>query len=396
MKVSASNQNYKPVMPSQQASKSNTSFKGKVDIARELSQQIGEGNKGAVRILTKLGKVNKESLGTVITAIGTAFVAPIFIAFNPISKEDKDTKIYSAMRQPISAVIALGIQLGVNKKFNNYLDTLASTGQLDRADLRAEPLDSYLKRLIKIQQPNLSKPELEKAIKDSKSKAFWETVAKARKDMKNTKIDYKDLVDTEIFSKAKAELAKEKEELLKGKTKKEQAKILDKATIMERAVKNVEKEMEFEGKVKFVTSRLKKSGISLETARNNLQAESDSLFEKIQLNLANPERVKRLQTKQEVIDGALKKLNRVESFDQLKIHGDSFKEVLQSVKIKQFIEAKTSVAKSVLKENKSWGAIILALTTLPFSCGLLNWAYPRLMEKFMPEIANAKKAKGGK
>ena len=29
---------------------------------------------------------------------------------------------------------------------------------------------------------------------------------------------------------------------------------------------------------------------------------------------------------------------------------------------------------------------------LPFTCGVLNWSYPRIMEKFFPELTEAKKA----
>ena len=47
--------------------------------------------------------------------IGTAFVAPIFIAFNPIAKQDPKKKKYSAMRQPISAIIATAMGFAINK-----------------------------------------------------------------------------------------------------------------------------------------------------------------------------------------------------------------------------------------------------------------------------------------
>ena len=38
------------------------------------------------------------------------------------------------------------------------------------------------------------------------------------------------------------------------------------------------------------------------------------------------------------------------------------------------------------------GGIVISLLTLPFACGILNWSYPRIMEKIMPEVANKKKA----
>ncbi len=83
------------------------------------------------KLLAKLKQHDGEILNTLVTAIGTAFVAPVFIAFNPLSKEDKETKIYSAMRQPISAVIAVGAQLGIASQFNKWVTNLAKGNKLD-------------------------------------------------------------------------------------------------------------------------------------------------------------------------------------------------------------------------------------------------------------------------
>ena len=35
--------------------------------------------------------------------------------------------------------------------------------------------------------------------------------------------------------------------------------------------------------------------------------------------------------------------------------------------------------------------LLVTLGTLPFTCGFLNWAYPRIMEKIMPEMTEKKK-----
>ena len=36
--------------------------------------------------------------------------------------------------------------------------------------------------------------------------------------------------------------------------------------------------------------------------------------------------------------------------------------------------------------------LVVTLLTLPITCGILNWAYPRIMEKIMPDMAAKKKA----
>lgn len=68
----------------------------------------------------------KEQNTIIITAIGTGIVAPIVLAINPISKEDSNTKKYTALRQPISAVLALLTQIGINAPIPRALDKSAA------------------------------------------------------------------------------------------------------------------------------------------------------------------------------------------------------------------------------------------------------------------------------
>ena len=91
------------------------------------------------RLLFWLNKHNGEIANNIVIAIGTAFVAPIFIAFNPFSKEDKETKIYSAWRQPLSAVLALAAAIGCNMQFNRASEKAASIGKLGDINLSASP-----------------------------------------------------------------------------------------------------------------------------------------------------------------------------------------------------------------------------------------------------------------
>ncbi|MBQ1612440.1 MAG: hypothetical protein II085_03090, partial [Alphaproteobacteria bacterium] len=110
--------------------------------------------------------IKGEMGGIVITAVGTGLVAPFPIAFNPFVKakpgatqEEKDevrrTKAYSAWRQPISAVIALLIQAGVQKPIDRFLQNLtndAETAAKWRGDVLNQTSlndEDYLKRKIK-------------------------------------------------------------------------------------------------------------------------------------------------------------------------------------------------------------------------------------------------------
>lgn len=71
-----------------------------------------------------------EKSSIIINAIGTGILAPIVIAKNPLSKEDNNTKKYSAWRQPISAVLAIVTQLAVNMKAEKIIDKLAYENKL--------------------------------------------------------------------------------------------------------------------------------------------------------------------------------------------------------------------------------------------------------------------------
>lgn len=91
--------------------------------------------------MNRLGDFAKgEAAGIGITAIGTGLVAPWPIAFNPVVDynlkkrnatpeqiEDKhNTQKYSAWRQPISAVLALIFQLGVQKPVEKILQAITN------------------------------------------------------------------------------------------------------------------------------------------------------------------------------------------------------------------------------------------------------------------------------
>ena len=73
-------------------------------------------------------------------------------------------------------------------------------------------------------------------------------------------------------------------------------------------------------------------------------------------------------------------------FVSVKNLGKTYEEVLHNVKVKRLVRARTSDAAKSLSSANKWLGIIVSLVTLPFSCGALNWAYPRVMEKIMPSI----------
>lgn len=150
-------QNLSPNFKKQNVKSQHLSF-----TAESIPGEIVKEVTGAVskQIDEKLGWIGKKFIGLaendgeaqnqLINAIFTTTLAPIMIAFNPFSKQDKKTKEYSAMRQPISAGIAISGGLAMTMGVNSYLSKLASEGYIENIDLRLKPDDKiYLKSKFK-------------------------------------------------------------------------------------------------------------------------------------------------------------------------------------------------------------------------------------------------------
>lgn len=98
------------------------------------------------KFFNKLSMTTGELQNLIIQNLGTAFVAPFFIANNPLSDEDPKSKQYSAWRQPISALIAVPISMGTNMAVNRWFDNAAANSVFKKFDMGAAPSDEYLKR----------------------------------------------------------------------------------------------------------------------------------------------------------------------------------------------------------------------------------------------------------
>ncbi len=86
----------------------------------------------------------------VINAVGTGLVAPVFIANNPLAKTDEKTKQYSALRQPISAVLSVLMQAGVVIPANMLLNKGIQNGKLgDLYDKSFLQDKSYIVKTLK-------------------------------------------------------------------------------------------------------------------------------------------------------------------------------------------------------------------------------------------------------
>ena len=106
--------------------------------------------RGMVKIHEGMGEVQNQ----LINACGTGLVAPLFIMYNPISDKDQDTKTYTAMRQPISAVLAVGTQAAIVVPFNAMIKRDADIGFLPiQYNRTLFPSDDFVEKLVKEETP---------------------------------------------------------------------------------------------------------------------------------------------------------------------------------------------------------------------------------------------------
>lgn len=143
----------------------NPSFTGAQSVTEEITSYLPHAK--AIKRMESLKWLKGEIGGILITALGTGLVAPIFIGFNPFVKapknatkeqkeEQKNTKLYTAMRQPISAVLAIIFQASVQKYIDKGLDAIFNNPELakyGRVNLDQQNIntETYIKSNIKKQ-----------------------------------------------------------------------------------------------------------------------------------------------------------------------------------------------------------------------------------------------------
>ncbi len=130
-----------------------------------------------IRLLNEVPKYTGEIGSNLINAAGTGIIAPLFIAYNPLADTDKDTKIYSAWRQPISAVLAILMQFSIVYPFSQYVQKLSNEGllakHLNRTLIHEE---KYLKQILQRQYPNMSAKEIAERAKNWQTQEYAEAM----------------------------------------------------------------------------------------------------------------------------------------------------------------------------------------------------------------------------
>ena len=468
---------------------SSVSFKAK---GRSIGDMITDSlhHKNVLKKLKNLEWLKGESGGILITAVGTGCVAPWFIAFNPFvkapkgaseeeKKEVKNTKMYTAMRQIVSMVLAIVCQLGlltpIDKLWNQMINKKEYAKKfrfnIDQSELNTK---SFIEQSVK--------KELKS--KGVKKPSFTEIFSNGWKSYKEKKDAYKAQVKAEVSKTQDSQLEKVAKvfgetgemrtangaldhksmaELLnkqiddyiadantlkiddKGmKFYSERAKVLmeneeklnrilrdapdDKAQLkkyLEKLV-NEEKNENFKTVLKEILERpedIQKSRIKRTVERIK------HIKEMCNGNYSEEAYLKAMKERNTAIDGIIEKLNSKKLTDTKNLSAESIQKMVKDIVESCKFDKENSLLKSILHDTDTFNfdeakltkkvhkdatklykkliennyksvnqiskVIVGVFITLPITCNLLNWIYPRFMEICFPKLAGVKKGEKG-
>lgn len=140
-------------------SASNQTFNGKSEVFDEkelkmikdiVENKVNKGIGRTGKFFQWLSDTKGEVQNQLSTHIFTTTLAPLMIVCNPFTKnKTKEDKQYLALRQPVSAAIALSGGLAMTITLNNFLDKMYNEGHVKSIDLRFSPNKEYLKKPFK-------------------------------------------------------------------------------------------------------------------------------------------------------------------------------------------------------------------------------------------------------
>lgn len=491
-KIQTIQPNFQPAAQARLKKQNSPSFSGgAAATVDELATMVARGarpvEKGARKGITNLSRFLDDGKGEIqnqlINAAFTTTFAPLFIAFNPFTEQDSKTKKYTALRQPVSAAVALLCSMPLTKGFNEWVGKLGTNGLIPGVDLRMSPEKGYLEKQFKKEYKKAGKTV--KFLEDQgpkpafdveKFKGGNEASGKVTRRYKNAARDAyvkaKQDASKEIFTKLigdnKNNLSLEtakgipgfetqealdnyllknnlhnktfgqfledefKFELYKGgvldgqfkpttlNKKLSEVKAIDFLTKMglveggkigeeelakmisfdrqeEKLVKPLEKQFAPNAFTDKNSAKILADSISSQAARIS-QLNSGETEPKAKLHqLLN--RFGYIDDKEKLQKLADKKMSEVIPEFAEKLKNGKLKNFVYSEDLKDYakniIEHKAKLLGDNIDVLKKYSGILVNVPILIVSCSILNWLYPRFVEKFFPSLVKDDKVKGG-
>lgn len=294
----------------------------KPNTEKALTKEISGLMPKAINWIGKFSKLTGEVPNIIINAIGTGFVAPIFIKYNFLSKTDEDTRTYSALRQPISAILSVAAQIGAVIPTDRLIVNMSNRGEFaQKYNQDAFEDVNYIKRELKKENSKLSPQELETLATQKHN----EKINKVAKNiLKNNSIEY----------------------ISAGK------------------------------EVKLTPEEVKK--LLIQTTDDMLKNSKDNKAEKDFIEGVQ----KTIKESKEVsIKNIAKKLSKgVSEFETNAFATNIVKKHISNIGAN-------------VKGLRQIAGLVVSLATIPISCSVLNYLYPRIMDALFPSLSRKKNKK---
>ena len=321
----------------------------------------------SLRSLSKGMSEITEITNALIAAIGTGIIAPFIILVSPGKgdKEDKDKKFFQAIRQPLSALLALSFQVPATKAINKGIDKLAYEKHTEffRDDVIGDlvPDKKYIKSSI-----------------TSEELAEWEAKFDKVVDGKSLKSELEDQIRKE-YTEVGLDVSESK--LARKVEKRKKGFLLDK-------IADSKYKQFIEAKIEELRDRkFDIQNFSLITDEDRKLAihrnkEAYNALEQ-QAKLSFTDRLARLfgfsTKKTQALAEQQKDFAREKALEYLK---EKQPEVFTNneTRYRRYIENCVEASKEGLKNKRFWISLAVNLFMVAASCYALNWAHPRLKE----------------
>lgn len=415
-----------------------------------IEKEINALNPSILRGINKLKNNIGEFQDICINALGTGLLAPVFIKYNPLSKTDKDTRTYSAWRQPISAALAIATQGLFTIPIVSKINSMANEGAMN-LDCNKTPFKDkdYAMHLMKKLHPGLSKKQREVLADEylakqdenlintlKKENTVYYTVKGKTEPVKISQEKY-----IEALNKTVDSMLEDEEKRLKECNEVKLTKRVERSEFYRNnydTSKNLLNEMESKinstDDIKEINKFLKNKQKELQHSKADKQlidmvletriqgsAGKDKMLEKVHKMQKHVEKYKNLKTREEVVQAVKASVSQ-----RISEHKDSIDflnkvktaiaenktvsdiEEMFKLKIKEakaankdfrladkiFSKEVASKLKELTKKHidgvKRIATLAGALIILPISCDLLNRIYPVFMDIAFPKLSSKK------
>ena len=82
-------------------------------------------------MLEKFSKNGGEKVSNYVNAAGKAVIAPLIIMNNPFTHEDKESKQWAAIKQPVEAIITIAMQIATLSLLYKGIDKIIKNSKVN-------------------------------------------------------------------------------------------------------------------------------------------------------------------------------------------------------------------------------------------------------------------------